>query len=163
KVAGRETYSASGVVRTLDGSGKELAVRDLDVRPATSPELEPETKDLVLLDLPVRSREHILSSINANEQLVHTLRSEDLIPLLAADAATRSGPQAASEVALWTQRSDFRSGLWALLLASGADPSATPIPAQVARTPVGRYLRWVQPAERREWSKLLDLGDGMLR
>ena len=49
---------ADGTVKLLDAKGKELAVRPGTLAAGKAPELAPDTKGLVVLPLPYRSREH---------------------------------------------------------------------------------------------------------
>jgi hypothetical protein len=62
KVLWRETYSAGGAVKQRDANGKVLAVRKGELAKAEAPRLKPALGKLVVLDLPFRSREHVLKT-----------------------------------------------------------------------------------------------------
>src|SRR5262249_34946519 len=65
KVLRRETYGADGTVKVLDGDGKELSSRKLALKAGGAPDLDPETKDLVVLPMPLRTRDHVVQQSGA--------------------------------------------------------------------------------------------------
>lgn len=63
KVIHRETYSADGVVVLTDADGKEVRKLALSLKKAAvEPSLTADTKDLVVLDFPIRSRNHVFAT-----------------------------------------------------------------------------------------------------
>src|SRR5262249_41666267 len=70
----RETYAATGAVKLLDAKGKELAAHRFTLKPAREPSLAANTKALVLLELPFRTREHILQARKLKNKPYQNLR-----------------------------------------------------------------------------------------
>src|SRR5207237_4509200 len=58
KVIARETYRG-GAVKVLDGKDKEILSYKLPIAKAAAPNLRPDTSQLVLLPMPLRSREQV--------------------------------------------------------------------------------------------------------
>src|SRR2546421_161370 len=55
----RETFAVDGTIRLLNKDGKEVAVQKSTLKPAKEPSLKADTKDLVVLSLPYRNRNHL--------------------------------------------------------------------------------------------------------
>src|SRR5262249_18109621 len=62
KTLGRVTYG-SKEIEVVDAEGKECAKRKLELTDARAPDLHPDTSDLVVLPLPLRSRDHMYRSL----------------------------------------------------------------------------------------------------
>lgn len=67
----RETYDDKGTVRILDSDGKELSKQERSLKPATEPNLRPDTAKLVVLPLPLRTRPVVYPplDLDPNQQL----------------------------------------------------------------------------------------------
>jgi tetratricopeptide (TPR) repeat protein len=126
----REQYSG-GMVRRFDARGKEIFSRRLVVSPANQPELQPDTKNLVVLPFPLRTREHVVRS--------HRIKDEKQVaklpekPALALLAAYFGGGKENSVRELFRQRFHGRGrrhlGLYTLLAANGINLGpGVPIP-----------------------------------
>jgi Tfp pilus assembly protein PilF len=125
KILYRETYSADGVVKLLDGKGKELAVRPGKLAKAEAPNLKPDTRKLVVLPLPYRTREHILQVRQLQKTNYQDMRFKDALALLAADVAAgnANAAQAVFQKALHA-REQRQLGLYVLLAACGLNLDA---------------------------------------
>src|SRR5262249_32084389 len=122
----RETYTADGLVQAFDADGKLLADDKYTVRPTTEPRLRPDTRDLVVLSLPFRTREHIASG--RSWDVDHGLpgwNDDDALALLAADIA--ESPREAFAIAKqrFFAKGDRRLGFFTLLLAASGARSAS--------------------------------------
>jgi ferric-dicitrate binding protein FerR (iron transport regulator)/tetratricopeptide (TPR) repeat protein len=142
KVLGRKTYAANGTVRSIDADGKETVTRVI-VTGAPAPDLEPDTRQLVVLPLPLRTRQHVLEAHlpqwNGN---VNMLAPDQALELVAAD----SGDAEVQPVILqrFVQGGDRRPGFVTLLAATGLAPEQLPPPDAQAAPQLARYLRWLQ-------------------
>jgi ferric-dicitrate binding protein FerR (iron transport regulator)/tetratricopeptide (TPR) repeat protein len=145
KVLGREVYDAGGTVRLVDADGKEVAVRTLAVAPAAAPDPAPDTQQLVVLSLPLRTREQV---INANTPQ-WTGRYDTLGPgfglaLIAADRG--DGKAEAQQIVQqrFVQQGDRRPGFCTLWAATGQALDQLPLPDPQAAPALTRYLRWLK-------------------
>lgn len=148
KTIARSTYANDGTVRVLDADGKIQSEIQLKVAESTTPELEPEVEDLVILPMPIRSASHIYRSMKEREAAASrdkrgdvrkqtaTLgafvpsdfvrwRQEDALRLAAANHW--EDPQELQDVIAqrFFANGDRRIGFYVLLLSSGLnwDPS----------------------------------------
>jgi hypothetical protein len=136
KVHLREVYEPSGVVRLLDKDGKELAVRKGALSAAAAPELSPDTSKLVVLPLPLRSREHVYRKFgfNPNHDLDYGenacyqyLEPAEALELFATEFASQQGPRARQVFRACFEEHGVRlPGFYVLLAASGIDVSFEP-------------------------------------
>jgi tetratricopeptide (TPR) repeat protein len=120
KVLVRQTYGSDGQVKLLDGEGRELASAKLAVGAARPVSLKPDLKDLVVLPLPYRSREHVLQK--TAKALVDFGRldmlSEDAaLALLAADFASGNNDMTRLISQRYLTHGDQRPGFTVLLSA----------------------------------------------
>jgi ferric-dicitrate binding protein FerR (iron transport regulator) len=144
----RETYGADGTVKLLDADDKVLSERKLLVRAGGAPELDPDTTSLVVLPMPLRTREHIVQqgdaasfgNVEARERLTW-------LALLASDTATGNSPAVESTIrARAWNLGDSRPGFLTLLLSAGYDVNALPLPAKADRAALGWYVSWLKQA-----------------
>ena len=63
KVLLREVHDGKGLRRLLDDEGKELLREQARLSPASAPDLKPNLADLVVLNLPLRSRSHVMTRL----------------------------------------------------------------------------------------------------
>jgi tetratricopeptide (TPR) repeat protein len=143
KTISRETYSADGVVKVLDARGKEIATIKFMLKGAPAADLKADTKQVVVLPLPFRTREHILQARKIQKTNYRDLRFKDALALLAADVAAGNTPEAANVFNQAFHARDQRQlGLYVLLAASGQNLDADHIDvmAEHEETPLAQYL-----------------------
>jgi hypothetical protein len=163
KVLRRETYGTDGTVKLLDGDGKELASRKVAVKAGGAPELlDVDTKDLVVLPMPLRTREHVIVQPGAAGGDVNTMDKPSWLALVASDTATGNTAwvQTVIQTRAWNL-SDTRPGFNALLLSCGYDVNSLPVPDSAAKSPLSRYI--VSARQAAVIDDKADLGDGLLR
>jgi hypothetical protein len=143
QVVFRETYAADGTVKLLDDKGKELAVRKSKLGAAEEQSLKADIRDLVVLPLPYRTREHILQTLKIKDKPLESLRFADALALLAADFAAGNGDQA---LAVFKQsfhgRDQRQLGFYVLLAACGQnlDADHVDVMAEHLDEPLAQYL-----------------------
>jgi hypothetical protein len=161
KVLRRETYGEDGTVKFLDAEDRVLSEHKLALKAGGAPDLDADTKDLVVLPMPLRTREHLLAQPAANGGNLDTMDRSLRLSLLAADTAI--GNAAALKDIIpnyFLNLGDNRPGFVTLLLSAGHDVNAVPIPANGGKV-LARYVAWLKqtgPAEPKG-----RLGDGLLR
>jgi hypothetical protein len=166
RVLRRETYGADGVVRVLGEDGKELAERKLSVRAGGAPDLDPDTHDLVVLPLPLRTPGHIATLPSYNGGNIETMDPKTLLALLAAYEAVGEQGGAMPQIvhSRFTSRGDQRLGFSTLLLSGGWDANALTALGKHDREPVGRYVAWLkQTGQPTAPGGGKEFGDGLVR
>jgi hypothetical protein len=142
-VVARETYAADGTVHTLDADGHETP-RQFAVADAPAPDLAPDTRQLVVLPLPLRTRDHIFQvhPIAWDGNYAH-LDPAFALELIAADRG--DGNDEVRQVILqrFVRQGDHRPGFLTLLAAAGVAPDRLPLPA-AAGVRVTPYLAWLK-------------------
>src|SRR5262249_38982930 len=84
----RRTCAADGTVKLLGAKGKELSVRKMQLAAAEdAPKLSANTKDLVVLDLPYRTPEHVKKALKIENKPYNQLTFKEALPLFAAFVA----------------------------------------------------------------------------
>jgi tetratricopeptide (TPR) repeat protein len=164
KVLRRETYGADGTVRVLDADNKELSTRKLALKAGGLPDLDNETKDLVMLPMPLRTRDHVLQQPGAAGGNLAAMDDASSLALIAADGAV--GNPALMGGAIWSRawnRGAWGSGFTTLLLSAGQDVNGVPALPNVNRGPLAHYVAWLKQTEPLSETKDRDLGDGLLR
>jgi hypothetical protein len=150
----RETYDADGVVRQYRaGEQKPAAEEKLAIGKATAPRLKPETDQLVVLALPLRTREHVLQSLGTRwDGNYQELKADEALALFAADCAGQSGEALRVFAECFYARGDRRLGFYTLLAASRypVDPNQeyqwnqvrmrVNVTAEHPQAPLARYL-----------------------
>jgi ferric-dicitrate binding protein FerR (iron transport regulator) len=163
KVLRRETYATDGTVKLLDADNKTLSERKLALKAGGAPDLDPDLKDLVVLPMPLRTRDHIVQQPGAAGGDVNTMERTAWLALLASDAATGNAAFLGSSIQTraWNL-ADNRLGFAALLLSAGYDVNALPAPlANLSRAPLSRYVAWLKQIEQLGEGKD-ELGGGLL-
>jgi ferric-dicitrate binding protein FerR (iron transport regulator) len=154
RVVAREVYDSEGGVRVLDEKGKELAKSEQRLAAANQPHLHPDTSSLVVLPLPVRSREHVMASFNLDPNrplsdpqngCYADLEPDRALQLLAALYAQGLADDARRVVRdCFLSQKDRRIGLLTVLLGAGVDVASDPLfrttLAENAHKPIARYL-----------------------
>jgi tetratricopeptide (TPR) repeat protein len=143
KILYRETYSADGVVKLLDRKGREMAMRKGTLVKAKAPNLKVDARNLVVLSLPFRTREHIQQVRKLQKTNEANLRFRDARSLLAADVV--GGDSSAALRVFLTPlhaRGQRQLGLYVLLAACGQnlDSDHLDVMAEHEESPLAQYL-----------------------
>jgi hypothetical protein len=139
----RETYAVDGTIRQIDGDGKELATRAGELWTAKEgANLKPDTRKLVVLPLPYRTREHVLKARGIDKKNYQQLRFEDGLALLAADFAVGSNEAVNVFQGCFAGRDQHQLGLYVLLAAFGPnlDSEHLDVLAHHSHEPLAQYL-----------------------
>jgi ferric-dicitrate binding protein FerR (iron transport regulator) len=149
----RETY-ADGEVKLFDADGKGLTKHKWIVRAAKAPDLNPDTKDLVVLPLPWRTWNHVEKAFKIDAAKAYETPTEE-----AALAGLAAGLAEGNENVMkgfgqrFQARGDRRVGFWVLYASTGIvniQPRAG--------EPLARYLAFATNAGRRHQAELGDFG-----
>ncbi len=132
KELARVLYEADGTIRFLDFKGQELINAKRAIKPATQPDLKPDVTSLVVLPLPLRSRETVYrkhdldpnrSLFDGENACFECLAAEAALELFACEFAANNHNQAED---IWhhcfAKHSDERTGFLTLLLSTGQEP-----------------------------------------
>jgi predicted Zn-dependent protease len=161
KVLRRETYSPEGAVRLIDAGGKELSVRKPEQHTAKPPDLKPDVKELVVLPLPLRTREHIVASLGERWQGLDKLDEETALAMLPTACAT--GPSETVQIVRERFGRDRRLGFQTILAASGATLDDLDAGDPKTTSPLARYIGWLKESGAvRAPGQTAGLGNGLL-
>jgi ferric-dicitrate binding protein FerR (iron transport regulator) len=166
KVRLRYVYDGQGEVRLfVDADDKEKAKVSRKIEAADAPNLTPETAGLVVLPLPLRTRDHVMrslgldpgSNLRAPVNVAHEyLDEESALRLLAEAWAARNADEARIVFRdCFAEHGDQRIGLYVLLSASGLDPTTEPAFEYhlTGKTePLARYLAY-QHSDAYRWAQ----------
>jgi ferric-dicitrate binding protein FerR (iron transport regulator) len=112
--------AADGRVEITDGEGKEVETWNGKLAPVEAPDLKARLEELVVLDLPFRTREHVLKTYKIEKKRYADLTFRQATALLAADVAAGN---AASALEVLEQglvgRGQKALGYYVLLAAAG--------------------------------------------
>jgi len=146
----RETYATDGTVKVLDGDNKELSERKLALKAGGAPELDPVLMDLVVLPMPLRTREHLNLQPGAAGGNLALMDDAACLRLMACDAAVANSPdlQLVIQSRGWSL-GDTYPGFTTLLLSAGMDVGTVPPPPGNNRSLVGRYVLQLKQPEPR--------------
>ncbi len=128
------------VVETLpDGQQRHRRYRFSHAE--TAPQ-HPDLTDLVVLEMPIRSPKHVLTSRRLNLHEWSRWGEADALAYVAATALPASSPWSWHAGGVLRERffrkGDARVGLRILAMAGGSEPN---VPSAIAKTDVGRYMR----------------------
>jgi Tfp pilus assembly protein PilF len=143
KTLSRQLCGADGVVKLLDADGKEVVVRKGTLAPAEAPDLTADTKKLVVLPLPYRSRDHVRQVRKIDNQRYADLRFADALELFAAEFAAGNGDEALKVFRESFHGRDQRQlGFYVLLAACGQnlDAEHADVLAEHLDAPLAQYL-----------------------
>lgn len=115
----RDVFAADGSITRFDGQGEELARIEAQLVDASAPDLTVRDDQLVILELPYRTREHVLASRKLKDQ--HDSRQyleQDALALLAAELARGDNGYVFNLIAHRFHLGDRRLGYYTLLLTS---------------------------------------------
>jgi len=119
KTLRRQTCSPSGVVQVFDADGKEIAKEDLSLKDAQFVSLKPDTRDLVVLPLPLRTREFVVQSRKLKDDGKYVWSREDALAVIAADLANNGQDMMRVISHRFFRNGDRRIGFYALAVSSG--------------------------------------------
>jgi hypothetical protein len=150
----RQTYDPTGVVRLLAGDGRQLAAVDLQLKPASPPDLVPDLSSLVVL--PLRTRSYVYSKLRRDDNGRFADWSQDEALQLAAAIMGDHGDEQRNLIAQrFLARGDRRIGFYTLLglaashrpaprkwqLPDGTTIDLNPL-AEHPDSPLAAYLAW---------------------
>jgi tetratricopeptide (TPR) repeat protein len=139
----RQVCEPDGTVRLLGKGDKELTVRKGKLSETIAPDLAPKTKDLVVLELPYRTREHLVKTRKLEKTSYEQMSFADARRLLAADVAAGDGNEAAKVFRQAFHARDQRQlGLYVLLAACGQslDAQNLDVLSEHPDEPLAQYL-----------------------
>ncbi|HMC64729.1 MAG TPA: hypothetical protein VKI65_07305, partial [Gemmataceae bacterium] len=160
KVIVREAY-LGGAVKVLDGKDNELGSYKLAIAKAAAPNLRPDTSQLVLLPLPLRSRERVYEQFaldpkksldDEDNGCFEDLSPDDAMQLFAANYAASNGDDAGRVYrSCFYERGERKLGFYTLLAACGVNVSREPEfldvvknqGADAPRSPLGPLARYL--------------------
>ena len=97
-------YSADGTVRWFDGDNEQLDEFHIAFEKTDAPDLQPDTEALVVLPMPVRSRDHVYKTAKeASSQTEKTAEKTDALAAIASDEQNR-----AKDPARWSEEDVLR-------------------------------------------------------
>src|SRR5207248_2609412 len=160
-----------GDIRILDEKGKEVAAMKGKLDAAEAPNLKPDVKELVVLPLPYRTREHVIETRKLKDRRNEDLPFADATALFAADFATGNGENLAKLFRESFHGRDQRQlGLYVLLAAAGQnlDAQNLDVLSEHRDEPLAQYLALhSSPVLRQHASQWavgsVQWGDGFLR
>jgi tetratricopeptide (TPR) repeat protein len=153
---------------------KEVEKSERNVTPAAAPELKPDVRGLVVLPLPLRSREQVYRELGMEpgwglyqdrNACFEYLDEESQMRLLAAEFGANQGPNVAN---IWYtcfgSKGDHRTGFFTLMAASGQNPRSY---SQLTRKfeadpadPLVRYLWELHDDHIHDWQARLGFAPG---
>jgi ferric-dicitrate binding protein FerR (iron transport regulator)/tetratricopeptide (TPR) repeat protein len=117
KTLARECYAADGEVELLDAKDKVLAQRKLDLAPCKLPDLRPEVREMVVLPMPLRTRNHLQTTRGLDPAgKCEAWSEEDALAVIAADIALRGAETQRVVGRRFFNKGDRRPGFYTLLL-----------------------------------------------
>src|SRR5262249_16736912 len=143
----RETYESSGVVKVFDTKDKEVAAYQWTLSAAAEPNLKPDTKGLVVLPLPFRTRDQVRQALKLENKGYPELTEDEGVALLTAEFAAQNAGEVQQ---IFRQRFHARNirplGFYTLMAACGVnvdtDDAALNVLAEHGREPLGKYLAY---------------------
>jgi tetratricopeptide (TPR) repeat protein len=151
----RETYGANGGVKVFDAKDKEVAAYHWTLSAAGEADLKPDTKNLVVLPLPFRTRDQVRQALKLENKGYPDLTENEALALFAAEFAAQNAGEVQQ---IFRQRFHTRNirplGFYTLMAACGVnvdtDDAALNVLAEHGREPLGKYLAYhSNPALRR--------------
>lgn len=163
KLIARETYSATET-KQFDAEGKERLSTAREMKATSAPSLVPETSKLVVLPLPLRTRDVVYRELELDpSQPLESdrngcypyLSDEGAMRLLVAEFASNHGPNLGQVIhRCFHARGDRRPGLYVLLAAINNNPWNHGLAADFAKdrtNPLLAYLRFAFDVQTHGW------------
>jgi tetratricopeptide (TPR) repeat protein len=151
----RETYEANGTVSVFDAKDKEVAAYHWTLSAAGEPDLKPDTKELVVLPLPFRTRDQVRQALKLENKGYPELKEDEALALFAAEFAAQNAGEVQQIFRQGFHARNIRPlGFYTLMAACGVnvdtDDAALNVLAEHGREPLGKYLAYhSNPALRR--------------
>ena len=139
----REVLDPTGVVRILDGDGKELHVLRGMLHPEAALTMTTDTKDLVVLPLPYRRVDHVMKQLKTEKQSVEQLTLAESLPVFAAHFGRGDGEATANVFKrCFVARDQKPLGMYVLLAALGQnlDSQHLDVVGEHPDAPLAQYL-----------------------
>jgi tetratricopeptide (TPR) repeat protein len=138
----RQICQTDGVVKLLDAEGKELAAQKGMLAPDKAPDLRPDTKDLVVLPLPYRGRDHVRKALKIENKRNEDLRFDDALVLFAAELAAQNSEAVKLFREAFQGRDQRQLGFYVLLAAAGQnlDAEHADVLSDHPNEPLAQYL-----------------------
>ncbi len=140
-VLARETYAANGTVLRFNADSKKTLVSEWKIQSAAKPDLSPDLEELVVLSLPVRTRNHIL---HGQPLVLANVNGQTALDLLLSDEVFGTPLMADLIREKFLKKGDQRIGFHTLLLASGQSLGMEPPAVWRNDRPLERYCRQVE-------------------
>ena len=118
KVLHTLSISPAGEVKLADGDGKTIQSLSLALAPAETPALAPRTQGLVILPMPIRTRQHIIETRKLANDGQYQWSEEDSLAVAVADLAQNSHELQRMVARRFFARDDRRIGFYTLMLAA---------------------------------------------
>jgi ferric-dicitrate binding protein FerR (iron transport regulator)/tetratricopeptide (TPR) repeat protein len=159
----REHYGRDGSVTVSESKDKEIARQKIDLREAKEPRLTPDTQNLIVLPLPLRSRGHVLLQANHFDNRSR-LTLDGARALLAAAVAMGDSSSALQLFRQHLQQQDIESlGYYVLLSAAGVHLVAGEDTDVAQVRPQGIETQYLAAIHYRPSQRNLNLGKGASR
>jgi ferric-dicitrate binding protein FerR (iron transport regulator)/tetratricopeptide (TPR) repeat protein len=174
EVLAREVYEGSTTRLLVGKDAKEVEKTERKVTSAAAPELEPDVRGLVVLPLPLRSRDHVYYELGMepgwplyqdHNACFEYLDEDSAMRLLAAEfAANQGGNVATIWYSCFGSKGDDRTGFFTLMAAAGQNPRSY---GQLTRKfekdpadPLVRYLWELHDENIHDWQARFGFGPG---
>ncbi len=163
KVRYRQVFGADGTITARDGDGKELALVKATLREGKQPDLNPDTKALVVLPLPYRDEETIRKALGLEKKSWQDRTFEEGRVMLAAafGEGDRGGLRNVCDHVFFP-RDQKQLGLYVLLAACGAnlDASNLNVLEEHLHEPLAQYLALYSSPVLRQHASQWAVGSG---
>jgi len=179
KVLLRQTYAADGSVSLLSAKDKMLSEWKMALKPCGAPNLSPDTRNLVVVPLPVRTRDNLQEARNLPQNGPYENWSEDdALSVVAADLQVNTSESQQVLARRFLNRGDRRLGLYVLLAATGytwdtgrevslaANTLRLDPPADHPHEPLAKYIAGYLKARQTDGAEIGPVGgprDGLLQ
>ncbi|MCY2954955.1 MAG: VIT domain-containing protein [Planctomycetota bacterium] len=115
----RQTCTGTGVVQLLNADGKEIDKQDLSLKDAQFVNVTPDAKDVVVLPLPLRTREYVMQNRRLKDDGKYEWSSDDALAVIAADLSVNFSDMTEVMAHRFFSNNDRRMGFYTLLVSAG--------------------------------------------
>ena len=145
KVLYRQVLSRDGVVQLIDADGKVLQKQDSILKDAQFVTVTPDTKSLVVLSYPLRSREYVFQKHQLKPDDKRNWSEEEALAVIGADLSLNSGEMQQIVSEKFFSRGDRRIGFYTLLISGGYNWNPKNLPAfdPVQEHPTSALARYI--------------------
>lgn len=117
EMLGRQVYASDGTITMFDKDGKEVSKHKHAMNEAVAPQLKPDTKKLVVLPLPYRTRNHVWQQYKLNDDY-RNIDDAAAMALIGANFTQRQWDTRQVIAQRYFSRGDRRIGFYTLMIAS---------------------------------------------